>query len=531
MSVQQLFSKEQSPTDVMMAILERGPSSWQDLHSSDRGSLGVGKLRLVGVYDDNFENTFMLRTRIPGGRLIADQLEVMAGIVNDFSIRNPDSDAPDRFAEITTRQNFQVHWIRFERLGEIWTRLSEVGLGSIEACGNSMRNITACPVDGIDPSAHFDVGPVIDQLNAFALGNEGLSAFLPRKFKVGITACSTDCVVARVNCLAFTPARKDSRLGFNVHLGGGLSDYPRLATPANLFVEPNQAVSVVKAALEVFVEFGDFQNSSVNRFRALVHKLGPERIESEIRRRLSFEADSSGEDLSTWAAEDHVGVHQDRRGTHYVGLSVPLGRLSGDDMAEVARLARIHGDGQVRLTLRQNLIITGVKNLDRFLDEPLVSRLRPDPDPFERSVIACTSAPFCKFAILAMKPYGSKLIDHLRANVPQQGWDRLRGLRIHMSGCKASCAQIALGHVGLRATMGKDESAVCDAFDVALGGDAGAGRLATWRRGEVPSGAAFDDIARLLTSVANGDLDLADLQGAVGSWSGGSEPVSKAATS
>nr|MDA8082017.1 hypothetical protein [Actinomycetota bacterium] len=107
----------------------------------------------------------------------------------------------------------------------------------------------------------------------------------------------------------------------------------------------------------------------------------------------------------------------------------------------------------------------------------------------------------------------------------------LRGLRIHMSGCKASCAQIALGHVGLRATMGKDESAVCDAFDVALGGDAGAGRLATWRRGEVPSGAAFDDIARLLTSVANGDLDLADLQGAVGSWSGGSEPVSKAATS
>ncbi len=531
MSSQQLFSQDQTPTEVMNAIFERGPVFWEDLHPADSGPLGVGKLRLVGIYDDHFENTFMLRTRIPGGRLTSEQLKVIAGVVNNFSIKDPGSTEPDRFAEITTRQNFQIHWIHFEALGEIWRRFSEVGVSSIEACGNSLRNITACPVDGIDASAHFDVGPVLDQLNSFALENEQLSAFLPRKFKVGITACPTDCVVARVNCIAFTPARKDHRLGFNVHLGGGLSDYPRLATPANLFLQPDQVTSVVKAALEVFVAFGDFQNSSINRFRALVHELGPDKVEAEIRSRLAFEADEAGEDLSTWAAEDHIGVHPDRNGTHYVGLCVPLGRMTGEEMVETARLAQKYGDGQVRLTLRQNMIITGVKDVDMLLDEPLLARFRPDPDPFERGVIACTSAPFCKFAILAMKPYGAKLIDHLRSNIPPQGWDRLQGLRIHMSGCKASCAQIALAHVGFRATMGKDEASVYDAFDVALGGDAGAGRLATWRRGELPADAAFSDITRLLASVANGESELCDLIREHRSWSGGSDPISDRVTS
>jgi ferredoxin-nitrite reductase len=524
MALQQLFSESQTPTEVINAIIGVGPVSWKDLHRSDRGPLGVGKLRLAGVYDDRFEDTFMLRTRIPGGRLSADQLEVIAKVVHDFSVKDEGSSEPERFAEITTRQNFQIHWIRFQSLGEIWRRFHEVGLGTLEACGNSLRNVTACPVDGIDPSAHFDVAPVIDELEAFTRDDERLTAFLPRKFKVGVTACATDCVVARVNCLAFTPARHG--LGFNVHLGGGLSDYPRLATPADLFVEPAKATAVVKAALEVFVAFGDFQNSSINRFRALVHELGPDRTETEIRARLPFDADTAGDDLSTWATEDHVGIHPDRKGTNYVGLCVPLGRLSAEEMTEIARLARTYGDGNVRLTLRQNLILTGVRNVDGLLAEPLLSRLRPDPDPFERGVIACTSAPFCKFAILAMKPYGAALIDHLRSNVPPQGWERLEGLRIHMSGCKASCAQIPLAHVGVRATMGKNEATHFDAFDIAVGGDAGAGHLARWVRGEVPAAAAFEGINRLLTSVAVGESDLSNLGGAAEFWSAGTRPIS-----
>ena len=525
-----LFNKDQTPSQIMSAILDRGPTLWDDLHPGDRGSLGVGKLRLVGVYDDGFPGTFMLRTRIAGGRLTARQLKVIAGVVNDMSVKLPGSTEPERFAEITTRQNFQIHWIRFENLPEIWRRFSQAGLSSIEACGNSMRNITACPVDGIDEAGLFSVGSVLDELNAFAFDNQSLTGFLPRKFKVGVTACHSDCIVARVNCIAFTPARLKNSLGFNVHIGGGLSDYPRLASSTDLFVEPRNVVSTVKAALEVFVEFGDFQNSSINRFRAMVHELGAVRVEQEIRGRLQFEPEPAGEDLSSWNSEDHLGVHRAKDGSHYVGLCVPLGRLTGDELQELAVLSERYGDSQLRLTLRQNVILTGVKDVDGLIGEPLLSRLKPNPDPFERGVIACTSAPFCKFAILAMKPYGAKLIDHLRNNVPEQRWDRLDGLRIHMSGCKASCAQVALGHVGLRATMGKDERSAFDAFDVALGGDAGAGRLARWIRGEVPAANAFDAITSLLTKIANGEAEISNLSSESWNWTGGTKPDSAVVT-
>ncbi len=515
------FHPEQVPEEVLAAIVGAGPLHWEDLHPSDRGSVGNARLRLAGVYDDRFEGTFMLRTRIPGGRLTADQVDVLAGVVRDFSVHAEGfENEPDHFCEVTTRQDVQTHWIRFEHLPEIWRQYAEVGLGSLQACGNTMRNVTACPVDGVDPQAAFEVGPIVDAVGAIARDEPRLTAFLPRKFKVALTACPTDCAVARIHCIAFTPARRDGTLGFNVHAGGGLSDYPRLATALDLFVEPDRAPAVVRAALQVYAEHGDYENPSLNRFRALVHRLGPERVAMEIRGRLGFAAPAAGADLTTWRAEDHIGVHEDTKGTSYVGLCVPLGRLSADELSELARCARVHGDGRVRLTQRQNVILTGVADVAALLAEPLLERLKPEPDPFERGVVACTSAPFCKFAILAMKPYGQELIDHLRAAVPREGWDRLEGLRIHMSGCKASCAQIPIAHVGIRATMGKDGEDYYDGFDVALGGDAGAPHLARWSRGNVPTHAAFDGITSLLAKVARGELALDDLSETLAPWTG-----------
>lgn len=507
-----LFHRGQVPAEVLSAIVGAGPLHWEDLHPSDRGSVGNARLRLVGVYDDRFEGTFMLRTRIPGGRLTAGQLDVLAGVVRDFSVHAEGFEGePHQFGEVTTRQDVQIHWIRFEHLPEIWRRYGGVGLGSLQACGNSMRNITCCPVDGVDPKAAFEVGPVLDAIDAIAWEEPRLTAFLPRKFKVALSACPTDCVVARIHCVAFTPARREGTLGFNVLAGGGLSDYPRLATALDLFVEPGQAPAVVRAALGVYAEHGDYERPSINRFRALVHQLGAERVAAEVRDRLGFAAPAAGEDLTTWRAEDHIGVHRDTKGTSYLGLCVPLGRLSADELFELARCARVHGDGRLRLTQRQNVILTGVADVDALLAEPLLERLTPEPDPFERSVVACTSAPFCKFAILGMKQYGQELIDHLRVEVPRAGWDRLQGLRIHLSGCKASCAQVPTADIGIRATMGKDGEDYYDGFDIALGGNAGASRLARWARGDVPVGAAFDGIASLLTKVARRELALDDL--------------------
>jgi ferredoxin-nitrite reductase len=482
-------------------------------------------MRLMGVYDDRQEGRFMLRTRVPGGRISAEQLETVAGVVRDFGRGWEGHTEPDRFGEITTRQDIQIHWVAFEELPEIWRRYDAVGLTSAQACGDSMRNPTACPADGEDPRGVLAVAPLLDEFRTFTIDEEKLTAFLPRKFKVVVTGCPTDCSVVKLHCLGFTPARaQDGALGFNVHVGGGLSDSPRVADSLDIFVEPSQVTDTVRATLETYRDLGDFEHKAVNRFRVLVHQLGADRVQTEIRDRLAYDVRSAGESLWTGEFEDHIGIHADVRGKHYVGLCIPMGRLTDDEWSEVARLARTHGDGGIRLTQRQNLLLTGIADVDALLREPFLETYRPEPDPFERAIVACTSAPFCKFAIDDMKSNGRKLIAHLRENVPAEGRDRLEGLRIHMSGCKASCAQVQAAHIGFRATMTKDEEAYERALDVALGGDLGASRVGQWVRLEEPVDEAFGSVTDVLRAICAGEMTLDDVTPAgVGRYFEGSD--------
>jgi ferredoxin-nitrite reductase len=163
------------------------------------------------------------------------------------------------------------------------------------------------------------------------------------------------------------------------------------------------------------------------------------------------------------------------------------------------------------MSQRQNLMLTGVANVDALLAEPFLERYRPEPDPFERAIIACTSSPFCKFAIDDMKTNGRKLVAHLQERVPVEGRERLEGLRIHMSGCKAGCAQIQAAHIGFRATMTKDEEAYEQALDVSLGGDLGASRLGQWVRGEESVEDAWDSVTEALRAICAGEMSLDDL--------------------
>ncbi|MBI4495101.1 MAG: ferredoxin--nitrite reductase [Chloroflexi bacterium] len=499
------FRKEDTPREVIARVRERAGEGWPRVWEEE-GTLAVAKLRLAGVYDDRQDGFFMLRIRIPGGRLTWPQAEAIGQVVQQFARKpSPELEGPDRFGEVTTRQDIQVHWVRFDDLPTIWDRLEAVGLNSLQACGDSARNVTGCAVAGIDPEAAFDATPVVEQVNQYALDNPALSAFLPRKFKISITGCRTDCIVARINDLAFTPARRDGQLGFHVWAGGGLSDYPRLASSMDLFVRPEEVVDVATACLRLFGDLGDPLHKAVNRFRALVEELGPARTREELLRRLPAPLPTAGEDLSTGRPGDHLGVHPSTEpGRVFVGLNVPVGRLTGEELVEVARLAREYGDGGIRLSQRQNVILTGVapERVPALRQEPLLRRLRPDPDPFEQAVVACTSAPFCKFGIFNVKQKGVDLIQYLRATVSPAATARLDALRLHVSGCKASCAQVHVGHLGLRATLGKDEAGYHEAFDVAVGGEPGRGRLARWVAAEVPAARTFQGIATVLEAYA-----------------------------
>lgn len=497
---EKLFYEDDTPSELQDRIRAAKPESWKVVDQNDM-RLAVSKLRLVGIYDDRQERWFMLRTRIAGGMLTADQADVIAGVARDYSSRPDGDEDPEHFVEITTRQNIQLHWLLFENLPDVWDRYDAVGLTSLEACGNSLRNVCSCPVAGLASDEWIDPRPAVAGVTRLALEDQRFTAFLPRKFKVAVSGCSTDCVIQHVHCLSFVASRRDGEIGYNMLIGGGLSDYPRLASSANLFLSEDQVVAATRAVLEVFREHGDYEHPAVNRFRMLVHQLGPERTEQEIKQRLPFDVREEGEILGNGVWDDHLGVNADRFGTHFVGLNVPVGRLHCDDLTEVARLARQHGDGNLRLTSRQNLIVTGVSDVDALLREPLLERMKPFPDPFERGIVACTSAPFCKFGILNVKEYGAQLTDHLRRNVDEDKWDKLHGLKIHISGCKASCAQPQLAHIGMRSTMTKDEEDYHDAVDFVLGGTNT--RLGEWTDLEVKIGDAWDRTTAMVNAIAD----------------------------
>ena len=494
-----VFEAADGPGEVLSKVKEYGSTGRSSL-ILDEGESAIGKLRLVGVYDDRQEGHFMLRIRVPGGRLNWRQAEVIGEAAEQFAIR-PDWErsTPQQFLEITTRQDIQLHWIRLDHLPEIWARLEEVGVTSLQACGDTTRNITSCPVAGLDPHEVMDVSPLVQQMNRYVLEHPEYGAFLPRKFKIAITGCRDDCILARINDLAFVPARRDAEVGFNIYGGGGLSDYPRLASDLDLFVTPEEVVSALKASVQVYKDFGDYENKAVNRFRRVVEELGIEATRREVAERLPFAARSAGEELSQGSRHDHVGVHAQRQpGQSYVGLAVPVGRMRGQEMIEAARLAHTYGDGGVRLTQRQNLVITGVANerAEALVEEPLLQKFTPRPATFARSVVACTSSPFCKFGILPAKELGLRLSSSL--DQAFAGND-LGSLKLHVSGCKASCAQVQIADVGLRATLTKDEDSLYEAVDVSMGGSLGDGRLAEWVALEVPVPKVQQGLHELLT--------------------------------
>ncbi len=238
------FDRTQGPRDVRVvveaAVAEAAPRDpWADIEAKE-GPTAVGRMRLMGVYDDRQQNRFMLRTRIPGGRIDAGQIEAVAGVIRDFGNGWDGTTKPERFGEITTRQDIQIHWVRFDQLPEIWRRYDAAGLTSAQAGGDAMRNPTACPVDGEDRRGSLTVAPILEEFRRFVINEEKLTAFLPRKFKVVVTGCPTDCSVVKLHCLAFTPARAvDGTLGFNVHAGDpvpSMGDRLRLPMRTCVFV-------------------------------------------------------------------------------------------------------------------------------------------------------------------------------------------------------------------------------------------------------------------------------------------------------
>jgi ferredoxin-nitrite reductase len=493
---------ERHPLDVRDAVVDRyareGPEAIQTVPGE------VERLKWVGLYPQRQGgDAFMLRIKVPGGRLDTAQARVIGEVADEFA-RGP---APnpvfgDAYLDITTRQDIQLHWIRIGAVPEIWDRLEAAGMTTVQACGDSARNVLGCPVSGLDADEVLDAHPVAEAVSAYFTGNREY-ANLPRKFKLSVTGCREDCAQAEINDIGLWPARLDGTVGFNLLVGGGLSDGPRMASDIDVFVtpDPDRVVELFRAIAQLFGELGNRENRGLARMRYLVQELGPERFRAELAQRAAFPLDPAGEALTRRYRGDHVGVHaQKQPGRCYVGLNVTVGRMSGLHLIEAARLADEYGDGGLRLATDQNLILTGVpeQRVGDLLGEPLLAEHSPDPGAFERGVVACTGSEFCRFAIVETKARAAQWARELDRRLgPDEAGDGV--VRMHFSGCPASCAQPQIADIGFRGETAHRGDQILEAVDVGLGGSLGAdAAFVDWVEGAKPVDEVPDALAGLL---------------------------------
>jgi ferredoxin-nitrite reductase len=480
---------DRHPLDVADAVITRYAQAGPDAIAAIPGE--QERLKWVGLYPQRQGgDAFMMRIKVPGGVLSADQAQAI-GVVADAFALGPDDSAVfgNHYVDITTRQDIQLHWIRIGDVPRIWERFADVGLTTIQACGDSARNVLCCPVAGVDASEVLDALPVARAISAFFTGNREY-ANLPRKFKMSVTGCREDCAQAEINDIGLWPARKDdATVGFNVLVGGGLSDGERMASDIDVFIEPDQAVEITRAIAQLFGELGNRENRGLARMRYLVQELGPEEFRAELAARVRFPLTPAGEELTTRYRGDHVGVHPQRQsGVNYVGCSVPVGRMTGIDFIEAARLARTYGDATVRLGTDQNFVLSGVPDdgVDDLLDEQLLQTFSPFPGPFERGVVACTGNEFCRFAVVETKERAvswARWLDQQLTDDPigaHAGRQRLSDprsdagvIRMHFSGCSASCAQPQIADIGFRGETAHVAERIEEAVDIGLGGSLG----------------------------------------------------------
>ena len=421
------------------------------------------RLKWWGLYHDKPKvGTFMLRIKLPGGRVPPTGLRAIGEISNEFGRGE---------GELTTRQNVQLHWLELGALPEVFDRLHGAGLTSVGGCGDAVRNITGCPVAGLAASELFDAQPVVDEAARFFYGNPDYSN-LPRKHKITIAACPDRCNAPEINCIALVGAVHEGVEGFGVQVGGGLSSVPRIARDLGVFVAKEEAVEVLRALLDAWKEDLRYRVSRVKaRMKFMVDDYGADGMRAEVERRLGrrladFELQPPGE------LADHIGVHPQRqRGFFTVGAPMHVGLVSGDQLIALADLAESLG-GDVRVTRQQNAVVTNVP--EGRVDET-IARLGEIGFPLEvnrvrASAIACTGEPHCNFSVTETKPRMDSLVRHLE----ERFGDDISGLRLHLDGCPHACAQHWVGDLGFQGTTVRDEAGKRrQAYDIFLRGGLG----------------------------------------------------------
>jgi sulfite reductase beta subunit-like hemoprotein len=451
------------------------------------------RLQWYGLYHDKPKlGHFMMRVKVPGGRLTPHGLRTIGEIAQRHGRGH---------GELTTRQNVQLHWLEMARLPEVLSTLDAAGLTTVGACGDNVRNITGCPVAGLDRDELFDCRDLVREAAGFFIQHREYSD-LPRKHKITISACAHQCNAPEMHCIALIGTLREGQAGFAVKVGGGLSTWPRLADDLGVFVPAGEAVGVLRAILDVWREDRRYRLSRARaRLKFMVDDVGPRRFRERIEERLGRRLADGAVPAPPSEELDHAGVHPQRQaGLAYAGFPVYLGLMNGEQMLRIADLAeevagwgggaagartagaggeagaggaalaageagaggaaaaagagRAGGEGvEIRLTRRQNFILA---NLPAERVPEVVERVAAIGFPLaagnlRRLAIACTGNPFCNFTVAETKGRLRQIVEHLESAFGEQAAE-LGELRLNLDGCPHACAHHWIGDIGLQGT-------------------------------------------------------------------------------
>ncbi len=454
------IKKDKDGLDVWDDLQRYAVTGFSTIQSDD-----MSRLRWYGIYQQQPNvGHFMMRVKIPGGDMTAVQLRAVAKVARQYG---------QSIADITTRQNFQFHWLTVEDLPAAIAVLNEAGLTTVGACGDITRNICGCPVAGIDPHEIYDCRPIIEQVTNYFLGNKEFSD-LPRKYKISISGCPIHCNQPEINDLGIQAVHRGKEIGFHVRVGGGLSTQPHFAQKLDMFIKPEQVLDVCIAVTKIFRDEGYRKRRNHTRLKFLVADWGADRFRQELIDRLGWTPEPAlvmSDPVGT-VQQDHLGEkNQKQPGLHWIGASVITGRVTADQLDAAADIAERYCQGSIRTTNQQNFLFPNIAQDDL---EAARAAIRDagyiwDVSQFHRGAVSCTGNEFCNLAITETKARLREIVAHLEAKLL---WDD--PIRIHLNGCPNSCGQHHIGDIGLQGCLARlNDGTQVEAYDVCLGGRLG----------------------------------------------------------
>jgi len=469
--------KDDNPLNVRRRIVERyqytgfagidpadlrGRFRWMGLYTQRRQGIPGGQTATLEPeeLDDEF---FMMRIRIDGGALSSEQLRVVADISTTYG---------RDLADVSDRQNVQLHWIRIEDVPTIWEKLEAVGLSTLEACGDCPRVMLGCPLEGVASDSALDAGPALRAVVEKYLGDPAFSN-LPRKYKTSISGCGRHCTNHEINDCSFVGViGPDGTAGFDLWVGGGLSTNPRFAERLGVFVRPDEVPEVWAGVTSVFRDYGYRRQRNHARLKFLMADWGPAKFREVL------ETEYLGRALPDGPApeaspphRDHIGVEQQLDGLLAIGGTTKSGRTSGTALRELAAIADKYAKGRVRLTAQQGVVVLDVPPAAEVnvIDEMDKLGYTVRPSAFRRGTIACTGIEFCKLALIETKVRAETLREEMERRLPEFDTP----ITINVNGCPNSCARFQVADIGFKGMVQKTADGDIEAFQVHLGGQMG----------------------------------------------------------